>query len=417
MVRDVYDLTVHEAAAVFPSASPEEFLALKRKIIQHSGVDAKHPIIVQDGKILDGRSRYRICAEFKLPYAVEEFTGDDVMAYLLHTHTRTLSEPQRALAGAFLKKGYRALTRANQAAGGKGEALISPRHARNMAAEQMKISPRLITSAEAVVDCGYPQLIEWVRDGLLSVSRAADLTRLDEDTEIFVIEVGRRLDDISAQVELAMQPEYARIAERQQEQKRTLDKYYREKNRNVGSDINIRLDLVDSEEEKEALRQERRDARKRLHEFQDVKREKIELLSARALNIIQKKRDAEYQRLAKKLITEYAHLFADREGYDLPHYGYAVYPLWTFELGQIKLQAVAEEIVDDEKGILTLASGHRIRPEEVIQGCRTKAQASVIAANINVLNLGSERNILRPNSRLQRYWARVHAEFAEKAKD
>jgi len=71
--------------------------------------------------------------------------------------------------------------------------------------------------------------------------------------------------------------------------------------------------------------------------------------------------------------------------------------------------------VKSVKDILTLASGHRILPEEVIQSCRTKAQASVTADGINALNLGSERNILRPNSRLQRYWARVHDEFVEKA--
>ena len=73
--------------------------------------------------------------------------------------------------------------------------------------------------------------------------------------------------------------------------------------------------------------------------------------------------------------------------------------------------------VDDNNidGILSLASGHCIRPDEVIQCGRTKAQASVIANGINALNLGSAYNILRQNSRLQRYFAKVNAEFVEKA--
>ena len=63
-----------------------------------------------------------------------------------------------------------------------------------------------------------------------------------------------------------------------------------------------------------------------------------------------------------------------------------------------------------------MSSGHRIHSAEIIAVYQTRAQAEIEARRINALNLCSERNILRPNSHLQRYWARVHREFVEKAK-
>ena len=50
----------HPIALLYPPMSPEEYEFVKEDIRQHG---LKHPIVLLEGKILDGWQRYQICLE------------------------------------------------------------------------------------------------------------------------------------------------------------------------------------------------------------------------------------------------------------------------------------------------------------------------------------------------------------------
>lgn len=84
----------HPAANLFPLMNGDEFTALVRDIAEHG---QREPIILHEGMILDGRNRYRACAELGLKPECREWCGDDPLAYVvsLNLHRRHLTREQR----------------------------------------------------------------------------------------------------------------------------------------------------------------------------------------------------------------------------------------------------------------------------------------------------------------------------------
>ena len=76
--------------------------AMKADIANHGLL---HRITLCDGLILDGRARYRACAELgRIPLDVEWFDGDDPLSFILSKNLtrKSLTEDQRAMVGALM---------------------------------------------------------------------------------------------------------------------------------------------------------------------------------------------------------------------------------------------------------------------------------------------------------------------------
>lgn len=67
-------LPVHEAASLVPAMSDEEYLALRDDISQNG---QHEPIVLHEGKIIDGRHRYRACIELKREPLFTVWKGTD----------------------------------------------------------------------------------------------------------------------------------------------------------------------------------------------------------------------------------------------------------------------------------------------------------------------------------------------------
>jgi ParB-like nuclease domain len=84
------DLDFHPAANLFPLLEVEspEFGELVDDIREHGLLQ---PIVLCDGKILDGRNRYRACQHAGIEPRFEEWSGDSPTAYVLslNLHRRT----------------------------------------------------------------------------------------------------------------------------------------------------------------------------------------------------------------------------------------------------------------------------------------------------------------------------------------
>src|ERR1039458_7677327 len=98
-------LEAHPLCAVFPEMTPAAFAALKADIEKH-GL-RERDIYTYEGKILDGRHRYRACTEIGgIAYDLVAFEGDDAGAREFcvsqNLYRRHLSESQCGMAAARL---------------------------------------------------------------------------------------------------------------------------------------------------------------------------------------------------------------------------------------------------------------------------------------------------------------------------
>lgn len=92
----------HEAANIFPLMNSEEFDQLKADIEERG---QKEYAVLFDGKIIDGRNRYRACQALGVECEFSELEEcDDPVAYVIsaNLHRRQLKTSQRAMCAAKL---------------------------------------------------------------------------------------------------------------------------------------------------------------------------------------------------------------------------------------------------------------------------------------------------------------------------
>src|SRR5262249_36852400 len=91
----------HPIANVFPLMVGDEFKRFKEDIRTRK---QQEPILIYEGKILDGRNRYNACKELGVPVDTKRYDGDDPVGFVLsaNLHRRHLNESQRAMVAAKL---------------------------------------------------------------------------------------------------------------------------------------------------------------------------------------------------------------------------------------------------------------------------------------------------------------------------
>ena len=166
---------LHPAAELFPVMDEAVFAALVADIAAHG---QREPILVLDGQVIDGRHRLRACEQLGLEPLVRQVSADDGdpfgLVVSLNLHRRHLSEGQRAIIAARLATLPHGRPDAN--------AQICA-FTQDEAAQHLKVSRRTVQHARAVLDHGIDELQAAVKGGEISVSAAAELSRLPADTQ------------------------------------------------------------------------------------------------------------------------------------------------------------------------------------------------------------------------------------------
>lgn len=162
------ELQFHEYANLFPLIEGREFDDLVADIQQHG---IREPIWLYDGKILDGRNRYRASQSIGIDAPIKTYEGDDALAFVisLNLKRRHLNESQRAMVAAKLAK---LELGANQHSG--SENLPTQQQAANM----LNVSDRSIRTAKHVQSVATPELAAAVEAGKVAVSAAAQATKI-----------------------------------------------------------------------------------------------------------------------------------------------------------------------------------------------------------------------------------------------
>jgi len=160
-------LRFHSLADIFPLLNGSEFEKLTDSVAE-SGL--REPIRLYEGKILDGRNRYRACLAAGVEPWFEEYTGDDPLAYVIDLNVlrRHLNESQRAMVAARLAQLAQGRPKTGQLAG-----LGLP--SQSQAAGALNVGERTVRRAKVVQDSGTQKLASAVDGGLIPVSHGARL--------------------------------------------------------------------------------------------------------------------------------------------------------------------------------------------------------------------------------------------------
>ncbi len=173
----------HPLANIFPMITGKAFAELVEDI-RANGLREK--IVLFDGKIGDGRNRYKACLKAGVEPLFETYDGDDPLAYVLsaNLHRRHLDDGQRSMVAAKI---------ANMKHGGdrrSDQAAKSPDVSQKRAGELLNVPERSVRTAKVVIDHGVPELVDLVEKGDVRVSPASTVAKLPEAEQHEIVEQG-----------------------------------------------------------------------------------------------------------------------------------------------------------------------------------------------------------------------------------
>jgi hypothetical protein len=195
----------HPFSEIFPlgDVAGREWEEFKESV----GERQMEPILLFEGKILDGRRRYRACVELGKEPLVTPFYGGhrDALdtSFRKNMHRRSLSKGQRGMALVAYKKALSELAdHIMQEAGKRGgrgnkknpvlnlaQGFREP-PSRDKAAEAAGVSPATMQFAANVHDRGVPELQALVKAGEVAVSAAAEVAKLPPGEQAEVVAAG-----------------------------------------------------------------------------------------------------------------------------------------------------------------------------------------------------------------------------------
>jgi N6-adenosine-specific RNA methylase IME4 len=160
-------LEFHPLAQIFPLLEGAEFDELVADVRAHG---VREPVWLYEGKILDGRNRYRVAKAAGVPCPTRVYEGEDPVGFVisLNLKRRHLNESQRAMVATKLATLPRG---ANQWR--TGQLAAPPTQAK--AAALLNVGERSVRRAAEVRDHGVSELKRAVERGDISVAAAADV--------------------------------------------------------------------------------------------------------------------------------------------------------------------------------------------------------------------------------------------------
>lgn len=199
-------LESHKYAELFPLIQNADFEEFKIDIAENG---LREPIWLYEGKILDGRNRYRACLETNTELKTREYEGHDPIGFVLSLNLkrRHLDTAQRAMVASRL---------ANMQQGARTDLTEISAMSQPEAAKLLNVSTDSVQFARKVLDQGSEALIQKVDAGELAVSTAAKIAELPEEEQVEIVargekEILRIAKEIKTQK--AVEKKQARIAD------------------------------------------------------------------------------------------------------------------------------------------------------------------------------------------------------------
>lgn len=166
----------HPLVHLFPALEGEAFNALAEDIKENGLVE---PILLYEGKIIDGRNRYNACQAVGVEPDYREWNGDGISALVqsLNIHRRHLTGSQRAVIALDLLPKIKAEAKERQRQSGEhfGRGMekvspvpVEPIEAVHVAARLVGVGKTIVQEAKRIQDHA-PALLDDVRAGRKSI--------------------------------------------------------------------------------------------------------------------------------------------------------------------------------------------------------------------------------------------------------
>ena len=155
------DYEFHFFCTLFPEAD-EKTLSEMAADIKENGLN--EPIVLYEGKILDGRNRYLACKRVSVEPTFKEYTGGEPLQYVVsrNLHRRHLNESQRAILAQRVWK----LSKDNGAP-----------ITQDAAREQFNVSAASVRKAARIEEAAIDDIKKKVEQGVLSINKAANVVK------------------------------------------------------------------------------------------------------------------------------------------------------------------------------------------------------------------------------------------------
>lgn len=165
-MTEAAEIRYHPLSNIFPLLEGDGFMKLVEDI-RSNGL--REPVELYDGRIIDGRNRYRACIAAQVPVRYSEFRGKDAFAFVVsrNLHRRHLSAEERLDIGERIVKW--------------GAIPVSA------VAKEMKVSQNALEMRVRIAKKGDPTLVAAVRKGDVNLKTGSRLVHLSkEDQKAFV---------------------------------------------------------------------------------------------------------------------------------------------------------------------------------------------------------------------------------------
>lgn len=197
---------LHPACKIFPALGQVDLQELADDIATNG---LRNPVVMLDGKLLDGRNRWEACALAGVEPRFTEFDGDDPIGWVVSQNLvrRHLTASQRAVVAfdllPLLEKEAKERQRRSNSYRGNGQ--LAPDGANRdgtgkaseMAARIAKSSSRHVERVKAI-SRQAPELIEAIRCGRINVSDAQKLADLPAGQSAWLLEQSNGNGDVFA---------------------------------------------------------------------------------------------------------------------------------------------------------------------------------------------------------------------------
>ncbi len=223
-------MEAHEYANLFPMLPDAELQELAAGI-KNQGYSQEFPIITLEGKILDGRNRWRACQISGVRPITKEYSGTDPLDFvrLANLSRRQLTPSQKAM----IAESYAALK--------DGQRKSAPPHggaedktgSRSDAAEKFGVGTTSIDRARVVKTKGTPELAAAVESGEITVNAASEIAKLPASRQLEVLAEGpeavkekaKEIRDFGGEIAPCPKPDFEYIAPPEKEAKKPRNNY------------------------------------------------------------------------------------------------------------------------------------------------------------------------------------------------